>query len=190
MFYLSSPFCRFRHGGCALDPRSWAFADWDLHEIWDRVKIHTIMAGEGAAAMITPGLRQMRRVGKPRGSQGLLGPDRPRLGRSRSSARAPQARGGPPSRALGTPRASSLRATPRGSRPRAELGPLVPHAVLVRHFMKYAAPGRRPGSGTGGRNVPSARHSGARAVPGPLPFDSRGPDAAEPWASRPLRRTG
>ena len=37
-----------------------------------------------------------------------------------------------------------------------------------------------PGSGTGGQNVPSAEHSGARAVPGPLPFDSRGPDAAEP----------
>jgi hypothetical protein len=33
MFYLSRPFCRFRHGGSTSDPRSRAFGDRDLHEI-------------------------------------------------------------------------------------------------------------------------------------------------------------
>ena len=152
MFYLSRPFCHFWRGGCTIDPRSRAFADRDLHEIWDRAKIHTTMAGEGAAAKITPGLRQMWRLGKPRGSQGLLGPAaRGWAGRGRAPGRPRpvvvrhDGRSVPLEHlACGLPSRISPVGYASGSRPRAELGLLVPHAVLVRHFMKYAAPGRRP----------------------------------------------
>src|SRR5580693_2769670 len=67
MFYLFRRFCPFRHSGSAFDPRSWAFGDQDLHEIWDGAELSAIRDTACPPAPANPdNSKKRRRRGGPR----------------------------------------------------------------------------------------------------------------------------